>query len=142
MNTKTIFKMLAAAMLMPAMLLTTACSSDDDAVNDNAKKEYILPVTVTVTRQDGEGTRTTFNSSTKELEFSTGDVLFIKGQETTAGLFYAELTYAGSNTFSGELHTSNAYTGTADALLAAASEVQAHLLPAGYGTYGYVTLSG
>jgi len=39
MITKTIFKVLAMAMLMPAMLLTTACSSsdDDDAVINHGK---------------------------------------------------------------------------------------------------------
>ena len=34
MKTKNIFKALALAMLMPAMVLTTACSNDDDLVNN------------------------------------------------------------------------------------------------------------
>ena len=66
MKTKNIFKTLAAVMLMPAMLLTTACSNEDDPLNNTAentaKKGYILPVTVSVTRQgDGATTRATFN---------------------------------------------------------------------------------
>ena len=34
MKTKNIFKAVALAMLMPAMLLTTACSNEDDAINN------------------------------------------------------------------------------------------------------------
>ena len=37
MKTKTIFKTLALAMMMPAMLLTTACSSDDDSIINDSK---------------------------------------------------------------------------------------------------------
>ena len=63
MKTKNIFKALALAMLMPAMLLTTACSSEDDLVNNTANTEntinkgYALPVTVNVTRQGDAATR-------------------------------------------------------------------------------------
>ena len=44
MKTKNIFKALALAMLMPAMVLTTACSNDDDLVNNEntATKGYAL----------------------------------------------------------------------------------------------------
>ena len=49
MRTKNIFKAVALAMLMPAMMLTTACSSEDDALNNTANTEntinkgYALP---------------------------------------------------------------------------------------------------
>ena len=49
MKTKNIFKVLALAMLMPAMLLTTACSSEDDIVVNNEttnKKGYPLQVKI------------------------------------------------------------------------------------------------
>jgi hypothetical protein len=53
-----IFKTLALAMLMPAMLLTSACSNDDDVANTSniTDKGYPLPVTVDVTREGDEGT--------------------------------------------------------------------------------------
>ena len=85
LKTKNIFNRLAMAMLMPTMLLTTACSNDDDVVNSNlanietvANKGYALPVTVNVTRGDG-ATRATYNESTRKLEFSADDKLFVKG---------------------------------------------------------------
>ena len=69
MKTKTIFKTLALAMMMPAMLLTTACSSDDDAIvnnpENNNQKGYAIPVTVNVTRQGDATTRAEYNESTK-----------------------------------------------------------------------------
>ena len=81
MRTKNIFKAVALAMLMPAMLLTTACSNEDDAINNgDNKKGYPLQVTVNVTRQgDKATTRATYNESTRKLEFSTGDKLFVGG---------------------------------------------------------------
>ena len=68
MKTKTIFKALAMAMLMPAMLLTTACSNDDfTANNDNnvttAKQGYTLPVTVNVTREGDATMRATYTDN-------------------------------------------------------------------------------
>ena len=59
MKTKNIFKTLAFAMMMPAMLLTTACSSEDELANnkniDNTEtainKGFSLPVTVNVPMQ-------------------------------------------------------------------------------------------
>ena len=97
MNTKNIFKTVALAMMMPAMLLTTACSSEDDALNNTANTEntinkgYALPVTVNVTRGDG-ATRASYNESTRKLEFSGGDKLFVYGSATAAGSFAGELT--------------------------------------------------
>jgi len=140
MKTKTIFKALALAMMMPAMLLTTACSSDDDAVeNENNKKGYPLQVTVNVTRE-GDGTRATYNESTKKLAFSEGDQLFVSGNAYgTAGKFAGTLTMVSEGTFSGTIYTKNPYDGTFDALFTAGS-AKATLLPAGYDTYNYLTI--
>ena len=141
MNTKTIFKTLAVVMLMPALLLTTACSSDDDFINNpenNNKKGYALPVTVNVTRED-DGTRATYNESTKKLSFSTGDQLFVKGfYDDVVGNFAGTLEWQSEGTFSGTIYIQNAYSSTAKALLAGATLAYAVLLPSGYESYGYL----
>lgn len=146
MKTKNIFKALAFAMMMPAMLLTTACSSDDDAVNNginNNGKGYALPVTINVTRQgDGAATRATYDGDTKTLSFSSGDQLFVTGTDDAAGAFAGTLTWVSDDTFSGTIYTENSYTGTADALLGSASTATATLLPDGYGPIGYLSVSG
>ena len=149
MKTKTIFKTLAAAMLMPAMMLTTACSSDDDAVNNGinnnentAGKGYALPVTINVTRGGDATTRATYNEGTKTLSFSSGDQLFVKGTDGTVGAFAGTLEWVSDDTFSGTIYTANPYSGTADALLTSATTATATLLPAGYGPIGYLTVSG
>ena len=150
MKTKNIFNRLALAMLMPTMLLTTACSNDDDVVNSNlanietvANKGYALPVTVNVTREGDKGsTRASYNDGTKKLSFSAGDKLFVSG--IVGGYDYefaGTLDYVSEGTFSGTIYTSKEWTGTADALFTAASAnglVNATLLPAGYGSYGYL----
>ena len=146
MNRKTIFKTLAAAMLMPAMLLTTACSSEDDLLNteNTAKKGYTLPVTVNVTRQgDDATTRATYTDNgnkTGKLEFSAGDKLFVMADEhPTAGQFAGTLDYdADTKKFSGTITTEKEYTGTIDDLLA---DAVAQLLPAGYESYGYLSIT-
>lgn len=141
MKTKIIFKTLAFAILMPTMLLSTACSNDDIAVNNNentVKKGYTLPVTVNVTRQS-DVTRALYNDSDKKLEFSSGDQLFVRGTDNSAGgagIFSGTLTWQSEGTFCGTIITQNAYSGTVDALFTAGS-VGTLLLPAGYGTYGY-----
>ena len=150
MNTKTIFSRLALAMLMPAMLLTTACSNDDDAIAGKnniinnkqiAAKGYPLPVTVNVTRK-GDGSRAEYNESTKNLSFSAGDKLFVSGNHTkTAGQFAGTLEWQSGGTFSGTIYTQQKYTGTADALLSSATLAKATLLPAGYETPGYFSIS-
>ena len=147
MKTKNIFKTLAFVMLMPTMLLTTACSSEDDLVNNTAgestasTKGYALPVTVNVSRQGDEGTtRATYNESTRKLSFSTGDKLFVTGSHAEAGKFAGTLDYdAVSGKFSGTVTTQNEYHGTIDDLMASAA---ATLLPAGYGSYGFFSVSG
>jgi len=145
MKTKNIFKALALAMLMPAMVLTTACSNDDDLVNNEntATKGYALPVTVNVTRQGDEGTRASYNESTRKLSFSAGDKLFVNANYSSlAGPFAGLLDYdAVSGMFSGTIYTQSEYTGTAEALLADASALMATLVPAGYGTNGYLSIS-
>ena len=151
MKTKNIFNRLALSMLMPAMLLTTACSNEDDALNNTANTEntinkgYALPVTVNVTRGDG-ATRASYNESTRKLEFSAGDKLFVSGyyDGDYEYVFAGELDYVpATEKFSGTIYTSNDYSGTADALFTAATangHVNATLLPAGYGSYGFLTI--
>ena len=144
MKAKTIFRTLAAAMLMPAMLLTASCSSEDNLVNNEntgtaAKQGYTLPVTVNVTRQgDNAATRATYDDGTKTLAFSTGDKLHVKGYNNTAYDFAGTLTWQSGGTFSGEITTYNDYTGTADELFSEAIEIYATLLPNGYTTYNYL----
>ena len=150
MKTKTIFKTLAFAMLMPAMMLTTACSSDNDSIiNDEitTKKGYPLQVTINVTRQGDATTRATYTDNgdkTGSLAFSSGDKLFVKGYASeTAGGFAGTLTMVSvsEGTFSGTIYTQNAYSGTADALLTEAGSVRATLLPDGYSSYGYLPIT-
>ena len=133
---------------MPTMLLTTACSSEDDLTNNTlnsqpvAKKGYALPVTVSATREEGDkgSNRASYNESTRKLEFSAGDKLFVRGYHDDAGNFAGTLDYdAVSGKFSGTVTTENDYTGTIDDLMASAV---AFLLPAGYGSYGFFSIEG
>lgn len=141
MKTKNIFKALALAILLPTMLLSTACSSDITNDEDTAAKGYTLPVTVNVSRQgDDPATKATYNASTRKLEFSTGDKLFVNGTHTTAGQFAGTLTWTSGGTFSGTITTENEWTGTADALFTAATKIQAYLLPAGYESIGFLRI--
>ena len=157
MKTKNIFKALALAMLMPAMLLTTACSNDDDVVNNAVNTEntinkgYALPVTVNVTREGDAATRATYTDNgggTGSLAFSAGDKLLVRGNDNSgggAGSFAGLLDYdAVSGKFSGTIYTQNSYSGTADALFTAATAnwVGAALFPNGYETYAFLSLSG
>lgn len=146
MKTKNIFKVLAFAILMPALLLNTACSSENTNIENIDGKGYALPVTVNVTRQgDDPATKATYNETTKMLECSEGDKLFVRGTETTAGRFAGTLTWNSGGTFSGTIYTENEYAGTAAALFSAASgegSIQATLLPAGYESYGFLAISG
>ena len=111
MKTKNIFKTVAFAMLMPAMLLTTACSSEDDLVNNTAgestasTKGYPFPVTVNVSREGDKGSnRASYNESTRKLEFSEGDKLFVEGSHYDADKFAGTLDYdAVSGKFSGTM---------------------------------------
>ncbi len=152
MKTKNIFKTLALAMLMPAMLLTTACSSEDDFTNNTvnsqpvAKKGYALPVTVSATREGDKGSnRASFDGS--KLNFSAGDKLFVNGKHSTAGQFAGTLNYVSGGKFSGTIYTQNEWTSTADVLFTQSSEggvgyyVGATLLPDGYGSTGFLFIA-
>jgi len=151
MKTKNIFKALALAMLMPAMLLTTACSNEDDALNNTANTEntinkgYALPVTVNVTREGDATTRATYKDNgngTGSLAFGAGDKLFVSGSATGAGKFAGALDYVpATGKFSGTIYTQNDYDGTADALFSAAGSVRAILLPNGYDSYNFLSIS-
>ena len=150
MRTKNIFKTLALAMLMPAMLLTTACSNDDDAVNNEntAKNGYTLPVTINVSRQDDGTTRATYTDNgngTGTFAFGTGDQLFVWGEDTTdpggAGKFAGTLTWTSGSTFSGTITTEH-WTGSADDLFKQATSKHATLLPSGYKTPGFLSITG
>ena len=149
MKTKTIFKMLAAAMLMPAMLLTTACSNSDDEIinteNPTNTKGYALPVTINVTRQGDTTTRATYTDNgnkTGSLSFSTGDKLFVQGSYNEgAYIFAGMLDYVSDGKFSGTIMTQTEWTGTTEELLSADGGASATLLPAGYGEYGYLSIA-
>ena len=150
MQTKNIFKTLALAMLMPTMLLTTACSSEDDVVNSNtanietvANKGYALPVTVNVTREGDATMRASYNGTSRKLEFTTGDKLFVKGNDYSAGgtgFFAGTLTWQSGGTFSGTILTEKEYSGTIDALFAKEGTL-ATLIPANYGKYPYLSFT-
>lgn len=134
MKTKNIFKALVLA-----AVLVSACSKNDIA---DDFKGYTLPVTINVTRQgDAATTRATYDGESKKLSFSTGDKLFVEGQDNkTAGSFKGVLTWVSGGTFSGSINTKNKYTGTADALLTDAAYVTATLLPAGYESYAFLSI--
>ena len=125
-----------------ALLLTSACDKNEIVNTENtADKGYALPVTINVSRQGDDGTKATFNDGTKKLAFSTGDKLFVCGSDVTAGVFAGALTWTSGGTFSGTILTQNEYSGTADELLTAASDTYAYLLPNGYESYGFLTIT-
>ncbi len=138
MNTKNILKTLALA-----MLLIPACNKSEIANDENTeKKGFALPVTVNVTREGDDATKATYNESTRKLEFSAGDKLFVSGSATGAGKFAGALDYVpATGKFSGTIYTQNLYDGTADALFSAASSVRAILLPNGYDSYNFLSIS-
>ena len=135
--------MIMTLIALSTMLLTTACSNDDDLANNAANTEtvankgYALPVTVNVTRQADGATRATYNESTRKLEFSEGDQLFVEGSHEEADRFAGTLTWQSGGTFSGTIYTENPYGGTIDDLL---NGNYATLLPAGYKSYDYLEI--
>ena len=152
MKTKNIFKTLAFAMLMPAMMLTTACSSDDSIINTPEKTEnttgkvYEIPITINATRQGDDATTRaeyTYDSDTGlgHLSFTTGDQLFVSGEHQLAGNFSGTLNWDGGTVFIGTIRTENQYQGTAIQLLNSADYCDAFLLPEGYTNYNYFTIS-
>ncbi|MBQ8462481.1 MAG: DUF1566 domain-containing protein [Bacteroidales bacterium] len=133
MKTKNIFKTLVLA-----AVLVSACGKNEIA---DDFKGYTLPVTINVTRQGDDATKATYNESTRKLEFSAGDKLFVEGRDNnTAGSFKGVLTWVSGGTFSGSINTEKEYTGTADALLTDAAYVTATLLPAGYESYAFLSI--
>ena len=142
MRTNTFIKALAFA-----MLLTTACNKNEIANDENTeKKGFALPVTVNVTREGDDATKATYTDNgdgTGSLGFSTGDKLFVKGNDYSAGgagFFAGTLTWQSGGTFSGTILTENAYSGTIDALFAKEGTL-ATLLPANYGKYPYLSFT-
>ena len=149
MKTKNIFKALALAILMPALLLNTSCNSEIINNENTDGKGFALPVTVNVTRQgDDPATKATYNESTRKLEFSAGDKLLVRGNDNSgggAGYFAGMLDYdASEGKFSGTIYTQNEYSGTADELFTAATAnwVGAVLFPNDYESYEFLSLSG
>ena len=150
MKTMNIFKTLALAMLMPAMLLTTACSSEDDFTNNTvnsqpvAKKGYALPVTVNVSRQGDKGSnRATYNDGTRTLAFSAGDQLFVGGNyDDWEKQFAGTLDYdAESGKFKGTIYTQDDTYKTYEDLFGNSDYTIATLLPAGYKDHGYLVIN-
>jgi len=154
MKTTNIFKTLALAVTASAIMLFSSCGTDDDIIENApqttpaaetvSQKGYALPVTVNVTRQDG-GTKATYNESTKKLEFSAGDKLFVIGSATAAGQFAGTLDYdTEKGNFSGTIYTLKKWTGTPDALFTAASaeeNLTATLLPNNYESTGFLSIN-
>ncbi len=133
MKTKNIFKALVLA-----SVFVSACSKNDIA---DDFKGYTLPVAINVTRQGDDATRATYNESTRKLSFSAGDKLFVSGSYNEGNYTFAGmLDYVSDGKFSGTIYTESEYTGTAEALLAGASDRLATLVPAGYDTYGYLSI--
>lgn len=146
MKTKNIFKALALAILMPAMLLNTACNSDIINNENTDGKGFTLPVTVNVTREGDDATKATYNESTGKLSFSEGDKLFVNGwgNGSTVGQFAGILDYVpATGKFSGTIYTDLEYSGTFNNMIDPSYHVvNAVLLPAGYESYGYLSIRG
>ncbi len=137
MKTNTILKVLALV-----VVLTSACNKSEIS----NEKGYTLPVTVNVTRQgdDADATKATYNGSSRKLSFSTGDKLFVTGNDVSsggAGKFAGTLMWVSGGTFSGTITTEKEYSGTADALFTAGGiSTIATLLPDGYGDHNYLSI--
>ena len=126
-----------------ALLLTSACDKNEIVNTENtADKGYALPVTINVSRlDDNPATRATFNDGTKKLAFSTGDKLFVKGSWHEGDYDFAgTLTWVSGGTFSGTITTQTEWTGTVDELLSQDGGASATLLPAGYESYGFLSI--
>ena len=147
MNIKNVFKSLAFAMLMPAMLFTTSCGNEDEVIiGGGAKLSKTIPVTVNVTRQsDKAATRAEYDGITKKLGFSTGDKLFVSGYTDDVS-FVGILTWVSGSKFTGDLDIYGTYSGTVEEMFTEASDgahyISAFLLPNGYETYGFLSIKG
>lgn len=135
MKTMNIFKGLALAILMPALMLAASCNKNEEAPKT---KGYKMPVTVNVTRVgDESATRASYDSGTRKLSFSYGDQLFVSGK-TAAVTFAGILDYdEETEKFSGDLEMDNVYEGTVEEMFTEASSgsvfsanhIEAILLP-------------
>ena len=134
MKTNNILKALAFA-----LLITTACNKSEIANDENTeKKGFSFPVIVNVTREGDDATKATYNESTRKLEFSAGDKLFVEGSHVEADRFAGTLDYVpATGKFSGTIYTESLYEGTIDDLL---NGNYATLLPAGYESYDYLEI--
>ena len=84
-----------------------------------------------------------YNGTSRKLEFTTGDKLFVKGNDYSAGgtgFFAGTLTWQSGGTFSGTILTEKEYSGTIDALFAKEGTL-ATLIPANYGKYPYLSFT-
>ena len=139
MNTKNILKTLALA-----MLLVSACNKSEIANDENAdKKGFALPVTVNVTREGDDATKATYNESTRKLEFSAGDKLFVGGNyDDWDKRFAGTLDYdAESGKFKGTIYTQDDTYKTYEELFGYSDYTIATLLPAGYNDHGYLVIN-
>ena len=149
MKTIDFFKTLVLSMAVATMTFTSCdlLNKEDNNVNDDTSKIHSVPITVKVTRDDS-ATKATYNAETKKLAFSEGDQLLIVG-ETNEAVFSALLNYDSGTSFKGELDfefNSDGYDVIAltedNQLLKDAHTLTATLLPAGYATYGYLSIDG
>ena len=141
MKTKTIFKTMALAMLMPAMLLTASCNKNEDITKQEG---YQIPVTVNVTREGDDATKATYTDNgngTGSLGFSAGDKLFVYGNYNLGKKFAGTLDYVpATGKFSGTIYTQNEWENSADALFSSAESIYATLLPEGYDSYNFLSI--
>ena len=143
MKTKNIFKALAFAILMPAMLLTTACGKETVNDENTDGKGFALPVTVNVTRGGDDATKATYTDNgngTGSLGFSAGDQLFVGGNyDDWNKRFAGTLDYdAESGKFKGTIYTQDDTYKTYEDLFGNSDYTIATLLPAGYKDHGYL----
>ena len=143
MKTKNIFKTLAFAILMPAMLLTTACGKETVNDENTDGKGFALPVTVNVSREGDDATKATYNESTRKLAFSAGDQLFVGGNyDDWDKRFAGTLDYdAESGKFKGTIYTQDDTYKTYEDLFGNSDYTIATLLPAGYEDHGYLVIN-
>ena len=143
MKTKNIFKALAFAILMPAMLLTTACGKETVNDENTDGKGFALPVTVNATRGGDDATKATYNESTRKLAFSAGDQLFVGGNyDDWDKRFAGTLDYdAESGKFKGTIYTQDDTYKTYEDLFGNSDYTIATLLPAGYKDHGYLVIN-
>lgn len=139
MKTKNIFKTLVLA-----AVLVSACGKNEIANDENTdKKGFALPVTVNVTREGDDATKATYNESTRKLEFSAGDKLFVGGNyDHWNKRFAGTLDYdAESGKFKGTIYTQDDTYKTYEVLFGNSDYTIATLLPAGYKDHGYLVIN-